>query len=190
LEGDKIEINKERVNIKEEIQMYIHGNETDALSKGIELKSNVDTGVPDVYADKARTVEVLNNLISNGIKYTEQGSVTIVTEYDDKYVKIIVEDTGKGISEEEIPKLGHKFHRIGNYIQSSENREIVRPGGTGLGLYVSFNLVALMGGKMWVESELGKGSKFIFTLPVFKNQIESDSNNTSNNMFERLGLKK
>lgn len=109
--------------------------------------------------------------------------------YDESFVKVSVVDTGKGIAKEEIPKLGQKFHRIDNYLESNESLDIVRPGGTGLGLYVTFKLVELMGGKIWVESELGVGSKFIFTLPIYKGQTNGKVDSSSNDMFERLGLK-
>ena len=105
-------------------------------------------------------------------------------------VQVSVVDTGEGISEEDIKNLGKKFYRATNYIESDESDDfdIVRPGGTGLGLYVTFNLIGKMGGDIRVESELGKGSKFIFTLPKYAGQkVEKVE---SNDMFERLGLKK
>lgn len=184
LEGDKVEIQAGKVDIKAEIDMAMHGHEVDLKEKGLEFVNRVDTNTPEVYADKVRVVEVLNNLVSNGIKYTEKGSITITTEYDDKFVKISIQDTGKGIPKENLEKLGGKFYRIDNYLGS----EIVRPGGTGLGLYVTFGLVKLMGGDIWVESEVGKGSKFTFTLPIYNGQVIKSSD--SSNMFEKLGLKK
>ncbi len=186
LEGNKIEIKEEKVDIVGEIEMAIHGHESDSEDKELVLINKVKDGTPEVYSDKARTVEILNNLIDNAIKYTDNGSVTIETDFDDEYVKVSVIDTGKGIPENEISKLGQKFHRIDNYLESSQSLDIVRPGGTGLGLYVTFRLVELMGGKIWVESKLGEGSKFIFTLPRYRGQKSEP--NGSNNMFERLGL--
>lgn len=190
LEGNRIEISNESVNIKDEIDMVLHGHELEAQNKGIILVNQVLPDTPNVYADKVRTIEIIDNLLGNGIKYTKQGSVTIQTEYDDENVKISVIDTGDGIPQDEISKLGNKFHRVGNYIDDGSEMEIVRPGGTGLGLFVVFGLVTLMKGKIWVESEVGKGSKFIFTLPRYKGQEVRVSNNDSSNMFERLGLKR
>ncbi len=191
LEGDKIELNPEEVDIKKEIEMSLDGNFRESNDKGIELINQTDINTPRVYADRARVVEILNNLVSNGIKYTEKGSVTINTEYDEEIVKVSIEDTGNGISKEDISQLGQKFYRISNYIESSkdDNVSIVRPGGTGLGLYVTFNLVKKMGGNIWVESELGKGSKFFFTLPRYKGQTNRREKTESKDMFERLGLK-
>ena len=192
LEGDKIVIDPEEVDIKNEIDMAIHGNEKDANDRYLQLVNNTDPNTPNVYADRARVVEILNNLISNGIKYTEKGNVTVSSKYDDHMIEITVSDTGKGISKEDLPRLGQKFFRVSNYIESSKDDpvDIVRPGGTGLGLYVTFNLVKKMGGDITVESDLGKGSKFIFTLPRYIGQCDGQSKDTSQNMFERLGLKK
>jgi len=192
LEGDKIVIDPEEVNISDEVEMAIHGNERDAKEKNLPIINNMKSDTPHVYADKARVVEILNNLISNAVKYTDKGSITIEDRYDDNYVEISIIDTGNGISAEDLPKLGQKFYRAGNYIDSSESDKvgIVRPGGTGLGLFVTFNLIRKMGGDIRVESEVGKGSKFIFILPIYKTQAVHDHNGDSNNMFEKLGLKK
>jgi len=192
LEGDKIVIDPEEIDINGEIEMAIHGNERDAKEKNLPIINNSKPETPHVYADKARVVEILNNLISNAVKYTDKGSVTVENSYDDNFVEISITDTGNGISAEDLPKLGQKFYRAGNYIESGEKDQIdiVRPGGTGLGLFVTFNLIRKMGGDIHVESEVGKGSKFIFTLPIYKAQAIHDHDGDSNNMFDRLGLKK
>lgn len=189
LEGTKIEINKERVNIKNEIAMAIHGYENEAQKKGIKIESIIDSNLPEIYADKARTVEILNNLIDNAVKYTDKGSITIKSEYNENFVTVSIKDTGKGIPKEDIPKLGQKFHRVGKYLESNKRLDIVRPGGTGLGLYVTFKLVELMEGKIFVKSKINEGSEFVFTLPVFKGEDENKTGENSKNMFEKLGLK-
>lgn len=188
LEGDKVEIKSVKVDLQEEIEMSMHGYELEAEEKDLDLISKVEKDLPLVYADRARVMEVLNNLISNAIKYTEKGSVTVRGERDGDYVKVSVKDTGKGIPKEELKRLGSKFHRVENYIEDGQGLDIVRPGGTGLGLYVVFNLVRLMGGEINVESELRKGSTFSFTLPIYKGQKESNVSEDSKNMFEKLGL--
>lgn len=192
LEGDKIEINPESVDIYSEIDMAIHGEERNAKEKGLSLINHALVDTPLVFADKARTVEILNNLISNAVKYTENGSVSVSTEDLGDFIRISVVDTGRGISQEDIQKLGTKFFRTKTYIQSelSDDVDIVRPGGTGLGLYVTFNLVRKMGGDISVQSELGKGSIFSFTLPKYTNQDSKATITPSYDMFERLGLRK
>lgn len=184
LEGNKVEIRHDKVDIKAEIDMAIHGHESEIEKRGISIVENIKQDTPEIFADRIRVVEVLNNLFSNAIKYTQKGTITITTDFDSQFVEISIQDTGKGIPQENIPKLGEKFYRIDNYLSS----EIVRPGGTGLGLYVTFGLVRLMGGDIHVESEIDKGSKFTITLPIYTDQkIESID---STNMFEKLGLKK
>lgn len=192
LEGDKVEINKERVDISREIEMAIHGEEIHAAEKGIEMINKVPMETTPVYTDHARTVEILNNLISNAVKYTDSGSITVDAYEDDNYVYISVEDTGRGIAPEDLKKLGTKFFRTKTYIQSEEKDDfdIVRPGGTGLGLYVTFGLVKKMGGKIDIQSELGKGSKFTVSFEKYTDQQEYKVEKDSTDMFARMGLKK
>jgi len=190
LEGQKIEMNKERVSVPEQIEVVLHGYEYQAEAKGLKLISDIDEDTKDVYADKVRVGEIIDNLVSNAIKYTDEGSIIVKTESTDDHVKVSVIDTGKGIPEEEIQKLGTKFHRIEHYISGEDGFNIVRPGGTGLGLYVVYALIEMMGGKIWVDTEVGKGTTFFFTLPVYKGQREDIVATDSKNMFDKFGLKK
>ncbi len=191
LEGDKIELNPEEVNIQSEIEMSIHGHEHSAKEKGIQILNNTDPNTPSIYADHARVIEVLNNLVDNAIKYTEQGSVTIESFFDENFVNINIKDTGSGMKQEDIAHLGKKFFRVGNYLDDGEGKpDVVRPGGTGLGLYVTFGLVEKMGGKITVESKIGLGSTFTFSLPRYTGQDSGKTKSKTNNMFERLGLQK
>jgi signal transduction histidine kinase len=184
LEGNKIEVKKEKVDVKEEIEMSIHGHECE-LNKNTRLISNIQRNLGYVYADRVRVAEVLNNLIGNAIKFTEKGNIVIIAKSDNSKVTVSVKDCGKGISKKNIPKLGEKFFRVDNYLES----DIVRPGGTGLGLYITFKLVRLMGGIITVESKVGEGSTFIFTLPKYTGQ-QIDNSQDSVDRFKRLGLKK
>jgi PAS domain S-box-containing protein len=106
-----------------------------------------------ISADIDHLREVLSNLVDNGIKYTPEGSVTVDVAGDDKSVTISIHDSGIGIPREDVGHLFQKFYRVDN----SATREI---GGTGLGLYLCRRLVESMDGKIWVESEFGKGSTF------------------------------
>lgn len=183
LEGDKVEIKHEKVNIQEEIEISMHGQGKD-LKEGISFTKYIQSNLPYAYADRIRVAEVLNNLVSNAIKYTEKGSITISARSQDSYIVVSVKDTGKGISQEDIPNLGEKFYRVDNYLESN----IVRPGGTGLGLYITFGLVRLMGGKMDVQSKVGEGSTFTFTLPIYTDQ-QTDTPGIVDR-FQKLGLKR
>ncbi|MDP2585644.1 MAG: ATP-binding protein, partial [Candidatus Levybacteria bacterium] len=138
------------------------------LPKAQEQKINLQfarplQSLPKVQADPERVEQVLINLIGNSLKFTpENGVISISIEYNPKVQQEIVSiaDNGKGISQEDIPKLFQKFAMVGTNYLVKQNTQ-----GTGLGLYLSKSIIELMGGKIWVESEgLGKGSKFSFTL--------------------------
>jgi signal transduction histidine kinase len=102
--------------------------------------------------------EVINNLIENAIKYTPAGWVTVNVRADNYNVQIIVEDTGIGVAREELTHIFQKFYRVDN----RDTREI---GGTGLGLYLVKQRVEAMNGRIWAESEVGKGTRFICLFP-------------------------
>lgn len=121
---------------------------------------------PQVYADKDKIHEVLLNLIGNAIKYTpEGGTITVGFSHKESMVEVSIADTGRGISKEDMGKLFTKFGRLDNTLVA-----IGETGGSGLGLYISKQLIELSGGKIWVESEVGKGSTFIFSLPAHPSQ--------------------
>lgn len=110
------------------------------------------------YADPDRMREVITNLFDNAVKYTEEGKISIGLTANDQVVQLFVRDTGAGIPAEDIPHLFQKFYRVDN----SATRTI---GGTGLGLFISRKIIELYGGRVWVESQLGKGSTFYINLP-------------------------
>lgn len=135
------------------------------------LTQHISDGVGNVYADRSQMQEIVDNLISNAVKYTDKGWIDIFVENDGDFVKFKIVDTGIGIAEEDQVNLGKKFYRVGPHV-SDESRlyNVVRPGGTGLGLYVTFNLVRKQGGTVSVESEPGKGSTFTFSIPKYTGQ--------------------
>lgn len=110
------------------------------------------------YVDPNRIREVFQNIIDNAIKYTMEGSVEVRLTGDPHIIQIQVKDTGAGIAEDDIPHLFQKFYRVDN----STTRTV---GGTGLGLFICRKIVELYNGRIWVESELGKGSTFFINLP-------------------------
>lgn len=143
------------------IRMIVADLQSRAKDKSITLIFNEPTEkTPDVYVDKLRITEVVNNLIANAINYTEQkGTVTVWLEQKDDEILTYVKDTGVGIPKEALPNLFKKFFRVSGALEHGSK-------GTGLGLYISKSIIEMHRGKIWVESELGKGSTFIFSLPT------------------------
>ncbi|PCI40395.1 MAG: hypothetical protein COB53_01325 [Elusimicrobia bacterium] len=132
-----------------------------ATKKGINLVIKTDEDLPEVFADWKRTVQVIVNLLSNAIKFTpKEGTITVLVgpgTAGDKRVLFQVKDTGVGIAKEEQARVFEKFQQI----QSGERHV----GGTGLGLAIAKALIHMQKGKMWLESDVGKGATFLFTLP-------------------------
>lgn len=120
-----------------------------------------------VYVDADRVREVITNLFDNAIKYTEQGKVSLGLTGNNDVVQIYIRDTGAGIPPEDLPHLFQKFYRVDN----SATRTI---GGTGLGLFIARKIIELYQGRVWVESELGKGSTFFINLPRLTSQKAQD----------------
>ncbi|MBI2589378.1 PAS domain-containing sensor histidine kinase [Candidatus Saccharibacteria bacterium] len=157
------------VEIGEIVEQVADSARFNAGKKGLELKYVIssDNEVRGgkvvrplfyVFVDPNRMLEVLQNLIDNAIKYTSSGTITLALTGDQSVVQIQVRDTGAGIPEEDIPHLFQKFYRV----DSSMTRNI---GGTGLGLFICRRLVEMYNGRIWVESQLGKGSTFFINLP-------------------------
>lgn len=111
-----------------------------------------------IYADPDRIREVASNLIDNAIKYTTSGKITLGVTGDDEVVQFFVKDTGVGMNSEDVPHLFQKFYRI-------DNSETRTTGGTGLGLFICRKIVNLYNGKIWAESERGKGTTFYVNIP-------------------------
>lgn len=200
IEADKIELRYEKVDLDSIVKDAMLALGGKAQKKNLQFVYNPPSKKPYVYADSVRLGEVIDNLVLNAIKYTEKGSVTIsVKSEQDKY-RISIEDTGIGIPKEDIKHLGEKFYRVGQYSNNAQDKKkrsqleekqitLVKPGGTGLGLYVSYNLVNLMGGEIKVDSEINKGSKFSFSLPKHTNQPDTHSKRKpQKNLFNRLGF--
>lgn len=136
------------------------------LCKSTSSDGSGDRRIAPVYytlADRDHVREVVSNLVENAIKYTPQGTVTVDVGGDDSSAIVSIRDTGIGIPPEDIAHLFQKFYRVDN----SATREI---GGTGLGLYLCRRLVETMNGRIWVESEYGKGSTFLVALPRLSNE--------------------
>ncbi len=124
------------------------------------IRVMVEGDIPIISIDKDMYINVINNLVSNAIKYAPKGgNITVRFYRNTNNIEISVQDEGIGIPEEKIPMVFDKFYRV----DSSLNRET---GGTGLGLATVKYIIEGFGGKIWVESEVGKGTTFTFTLPL------------------------
>jgi len=130
-----------------------------AKNKKIEINLSLAEGIPLVTFDKDKIIQVLINLINNAIKFTDKGVIELSTSMDGKKIRVSVADTGMGIKEEDKRKLFRNFSQVG----SKENRV---PGGTGLGLVISKNIIEKHGSNIELRSEYGKGSVFSFCLPL------------------------
>lgn len=163
IEAGRIVVDCKAFDLTEKITSAIDGIKITADQKKIDLKYDEPKGkIPQAFADPEKVTQVITNLISNGIKYNNDGgAVTIGIEVEEKTknIKVSVTDTGIGMSENTIAHLFEKFYRspeVMSYYQ-----------GTGLGLYISKNLIEKMQGKMEVKSALGQGSTFSFTIPIY-----------------------
>ena len=171
IDGDKLDLERHSFDLRTCIEDSMDLVAAKAAEKGLELAYFLEEGFPEkVEGDVTRLRQVLVNLLGNAVKFTEKGEVTLSacskpTENGKIELHFAVKDTGIGISKENQGKLFQSFTQV----DSSITRNY---GGTGLGLAISWKLVELMGGRIWTESEEGRGSTFHFTIvaesPVFK----------------------
>jgi signal transduction histidine kinase len=159
IEAGKMELNIEEVDIPLVIDDVIELMRANADAKSLSLHADVASTLPTAWADRARIRQVLVNLMANAVKFTEHGGVTIRATIVDGWITVAVVDTGVGIPPEAQTYIFDEFRQV----DASTTR---RYGGTGLGLAISKRLIALHGGRIWVESTVGVGSTFLFTLPV------------------------
>jgi len=156
---EKIKLNPVSINnVIKELEMAFQANAKSKSLKLVPIYPN-DTKEMVINTDEMKLKQVLNNLIGNAIKFTYKGYIRFGYERDETEITFFVEDTGIGIPPE---AMGLVFERF----RQAENNDTRRHGGTGLGLAISKGHVELLGGKIWVESEVGGGSSFYFTLPV------------------------
>ncbi len=162
IEAGQMELEYETINLNEFLGRMVETSQILVKTKPVDLLLDFDDQVqmPDtIYADPIRLQQIINNLISNAAKFTEKGSITLRSTLQNGSVVIAVQDTGMGIAEEQVNLIFERFRQAD---QSSTRRA----GGTGLGLDITRRLVHMHGGEIWVQSELGHGSEFAFTLPL------------------------
>jgi CheY-like chemotaxis protein len=159
LEAGKIEWKAEPISIAQIIEQATAATLALFEAKRLELIKEIEGQLPEIVGDRDRLIQVVINLISNAVKFTEKGSVTCRVSQTDNAIAVSVIDTGIGIAEADQPLVFERFKQIGDTLTD-------KPKGTGLGLPICKQIVEHHGGTLWVESELGKGSNFSFTLPI------------------------
>jgi len=160
INSGRFEITKEPNNIQDVVNSQVSLFSNFAAESGHTFKVKISDRVPDrLFFDKERIAHVLENLISNAIKFSKGGEIIIEVLPFDGYVKISVQDFGVGIAEDKQIQLFHKFKQVSRPVDSKQK-------GTGLGLVVAKGIVDLHGGDIGVISKQGEGSTFWFTLPI------------------------
>ncbi len=159
IEAGHMELSKESVELSPVVKGVLDTCIPLVQGKAVELRQEIPIGLVAVYADPTRVRQIILNLVSNAIKYTDRGSITVSAHLQGAEVVIGVSDTGTGIAPQDIGKVFEPFRQVGQAVEK-------RAGGTGLGLAISRRFVEMHGGRIWVESALGQGSSFYFTLPA------------------------
>ncbi|MBF0564664.1 MAG: PAS domain-containing protein [Nitrospirae bacterium] len=170
MEAGKVEWKNEDVNVAGLIDRALQSTKSLYAKKNLELIWDVDDGMPLVSGDHDRLLQVMINLISNAVKFTDSGTITCKAEMretgeNQNEIVVSVIDTGMGIDKENHEKVFEKFRQIGDTL-------VGKPKGTGLGLPICKQIIRHHGGRIWVESKPGEGSNFSFALPVPKWVIE------------------
>jgi PAS domain S-box-containing protein len=160
MEAGKIEWNIQEINTIDICRQALSAISGYPKSSQVKIRFEAPENVRSAKGDPDRLVQVITNLISNALKFTEQGSVTLKVEPENNRVKVSVSDTGSGIEEKQLGKVFDKFEQIGNTLTD-------KPIGTGLGLPICKEIIKHLGGTIWAESEVGKGSCFYFTLNYY-----------------------
>jgi signal transduction histidine kinase len=178
IEGGVLRVTHERVDVQEVISSVVKSETRSAEKRSHDLRFDLDSEVPPVCADPKELRRVLSNVVENAIKYTPDGGHIVVSALQqDGQVAISVADNGRGIPPEDMPILFDKFHRgrparhseaMRNATTGDELLEDADVSGVGLGLYLARNVMEQMGGRISVESEVGRGSTFSLHLPVWR----------------------
>lgn len=159
MEAGKTDWKDESFQIKSAIEHSVSSTVSLFEQKGLKVEINADENLPEIFGDKDRYIQVIINLISNAVKFTDEGTISCEARLDGGAVLVSVKDQGIGISKENAEKVFDKFKQVGDTLTD-------KPKGTGLGLPICKQIVEHYGGKIWVESEIGQGSTFCFTVPL------------------------
>jgi GAF domain-containing protein len=159
IEAGQLTLSLDEYSLSDVVHGVVSAVEPLAAEKRLAFKAEIEPGLPTGRGDGRRLSQVLLNLVGNAIKFTDQGEVAIRASTADGGFKIAVCDTGPGIAADDQAKIFEEF-------QQADNSITRKKGGTGLGLSIAKRIIEMHGGRIWVESELGRGSSFYFTLPM------------------------
>ncbi len=164
MDADRLELEIRRLSVSQFVEGCIETTQRPAAEKDLRISVNLQQPLPDIAADRRRLAEVLQNLLDNAMQYTPSGGQILVSaSAKGDEVTFTVSDTGIGIPRADQFRIFERFYRV----DVARSREV---GGTGLGLSIAKHLVEVHGGRIWVESDVGQGSQFHFTVPIFDPQ--------------------
>ncbi len=178
MEAGKVDWHLEPLGVPTLIERAVAATQSLFEHSPAKLEIDIDHNLPEINADQDRMIQVLVNLISNANKFTEQGTVTCRATSNGQETIISVIDTGVGIAPEELGQVFEKFKQVGDTLTD-------KPKGTGLGLPICKQIVEHHGGRIWVESTVGEGSVFSFSLPVAVKDVPDSTNTRHMNAFLR-----
>ncbi|HEY2353130.1 MAG TPA: ATP-binding protein [Candidatus Acidoferrum sp.] len=164
MDSDRLELEIDEVSVTQIVDSCLATAQHRAVENGLRLSVNIPSEMPSVAGDRRRLAEVLQNLLDNARQYTlPGGEIVLSAEAHEGEVVFTVSDTGIGIPQSDQSRVFERFYRV----DAARSREV---GGTGLGLAIAKHLIEIQGGRIWVESEIGKGSAFHFSVPIFDAQ--------------------
>jgi signal transduction histidine kinase len=162
LEAGKVKFEMNENNMNEVVKESCRAMSTMVDGKGLKCTFKPDDKLPMVKFDRDKILQVLTNFLSNAIKFTDKGGITVTTSREaGNVIRVSVKDTGSGIKKTDLPKLFKRFEQLGRGGSK-------KTGGTGLGLAISREIIEYHKGRIWAESEPGKGATFFFELPIGK----------------------
>jgi len=176
MDSNRVDWQKDEANVR---NLAIEAVEQAKQKLSVDLP-RIDLDIPEkfplVSVDRDKVMRVFTNLLNNALKYTPpSGEVVISAETEQNFIKVLIKDTGSGISEDELPKVFERFYRV----EKTRSRSF---GGTGLGLSIARKVVEAHGGTIWIESTQGKGTSVWFTLPMAKSSEEPGVSNNDRNL--------
>jgi len=177
LKNNEIVLHRKPVNISNVVEMVIKISRITLNNKNVILVNTIDKNAPYVFGDEDRIQEILYNLLGNAIKFTHEGKIILSYVVKQFFIEICVSDTGIGIPEQKLLKIFNRYMQVDGISE--------KYGGTGVGLYVTKELIQIQGGTIKVFSVIGKGSKFIFTIPLCSEEDLKTNSQETNKINEQ-----